>query len=65
MKAAEEGFWGVPSEPCKTLLDCLGQSYNDSCVLTNFSELVMLFEISVYVSKRISVNAYEVHFTKN
>ena len=33
---------------CKTLLDCNwpGWFYNDSCVLTNFSELVMLFEIA-------------------
>ena len=46
--------------------DWLGRYYNDLRVLTNFSVInVMLFEItninrvSVSVSKRISVNAYE------
>ena len=34
------------SDPYKTLLDWLAQSYAESCVLTHFLELVMLFEIA-------------------
>ena len=44
----------------------LGEAYNDLCVLTKFSELVVIFKIpnkkaiSISVAKRISVNASEV-----
>ena len=34
------------SEVASYKIHTLAQSYNDPCVLTNFSELVMLFEIA-------------------
>ena len=40
-------------------MDWLAQFYNDSCVLTNFSELVMLFDIA-----NIKLFSFEFHINE-